>query len=150
MHKTAEKHLRTIMAGTVDRSTIIGLRKMFNATARGDGRYASSTRAPLVPSVDVDDIMAAIHKQRPFAVGELHKGGLAILRNKRYAKSLAPYAEIVNAPDLIFKLVDFSWFGVYHCTPEWCASSTSAGSFVYRHVPWQSGGKGPEIHGRDY
>lgn len=109
-------------------------------------------------AAQADAILDAIRKHRPRVAGELHDGGLKVLRNRRYAKRLAPYADSIAALDH-FRLVDLEDLsrrdGTYN-TPIYAAWSTvppkgdaldggTYEAFRFRNVPWQSGGNGPEI-----
>ena len=99
------------------------------------------------------------HKYRPRVADELHEGGLKVLRNRRYAKRLEPFAASIAALDH-FRLVGFEDISRRgdgtHNVPVYAAWSTippkgdaldggTYEAFRFRNVPWQSGGDGPEI-----
>lgn len=148
--KTFARHLAKIKSGVADRTTVIGLRKTFNARARLDAGWSIGGTAPHMSQDEIHQLWDAIEQGRPLVCGELRESGLALLKIKRYAKRLAPYQEIIDAITC-FRLVGYSVIGsagVYP-VPIYMAVSP-VGSFVFRNIPWQNGGKGPEIKGRDF
>jgi hypothetical protein len=156
--RTAEKHLAAIRAGTVTKSNVIGIRKAFNAFERDRRNYSNSSTAPRMSADDYSATERALRENPPRVAGELHDGGLKVLRNPRYAKRLAHYAPAIASIDH-FKLVGFEWIDATHCVPiyaVWSHVPPVAGrdpfppgatyeAFRFRNVPWQSGGDGPEI-----
>lgn len=140
-----KKHLDAIRAGKITRSNIIGMRKAFNAYERKDRGYSVSVTASQMTFDEYDQATQAIGFHKPRVIGELHEGGLKVLRSKRYAKRLAPVADII-AGRLHFRLIGFEWLDNTHCVPVYQAIDGASGrSFKFRNVPWQSGGQGPEI-----
>lgn len=144
--RAIDRHLATIRTGAIDGSTVRGLRMLLNKHAKAVAWGGSWKQGDTMTDRDYVDLFDAISEFHPTIKGKLHETGLAVLRNKRYAKRLAPYADIINSEHLRFELVDFSELGrngVYH-VPVFQAI-TLAGSFPFRNIPWQSGGKGPEV-----
>ncbi len=149
-----KKHIDAIEAGTVDKGNIIGLRKAFNANDRRARGYSVGSTASNLTFEQCDDLLAAIYKHKPRAIGDLHHGGFKVLRNPRYAKRLAPFADSIAALDH-FRLVDFESLGAGY-VPVYAAWSKiplkgdaldggTYEAFTFRNVPWQAGGDGPEI-----
>jgi hypothetical protein len=152
MNKTAQKHLDAIRAGKVDRSNIIGLRKLINASERKAHGWSIGATASAVDIDDLDTIESAIDEFRPIVVGALHESGLALLRSKRYAKQLHWLQSFIARIDH-FRLVRFDRFNGndWHSVPVYSVHDASGSHlFTFRNIPWQSGGNGPEIQGRDF
>jgi len=141
---TYKRHLAAIHSDNVTRSNVIGLRKLLNATARKESRLSVSCTSPDVTPEQAYWLQEAVERDQPRVTGELHDSGLALLRSKRYAKRLAPVADIIAAIDH-FCLSGFEWLDSYHCVPVYLAKASDGRSFTFRNVPWQSGGNGPEI-----
>lgn len=153
------RHLAAIEAGTITRTNVIGIRKLLNGAARRAAGWSVGATTPLGTLEQADAILAALDKYRPRVAGELHEGGLKVLRNRRYAKRLEPFAASIAALDH-FRLVGFEDIsrrgdGLYN-VPVYAAWSTippkgdaldggTHEAFRFRNVPWQSGGDGPEI-----
>lgn len=150
--KTFNRHLITIQRGSIDRSTVIGLRKAFNARARKNAGWSIGMTSALMSQMEVNQLHNAIEAIEPRCLGELHTGGLKVLRSPKYAKRLASVAQIVHADDLTFRLIRFDMIGTHsqYACPMYRAVSLDHGSFIFRNIPWQSGGKGPEIYGKDF
>lgn len=149
MTNTVAKHLEAINAGTITKTNVIGLRKIFNHVARLD--YGLSGNRSNATIADADKLFSAIYKHKPRVAGELHDSGLALLNNKRYAKQLAQVSHLLPLVSG-FRLVDFEYFDRLHCVPifeardnESLYSGHDAALFQFRNIPWQSGGNGPEI-----
>lgn len=144
--KTFCNHLDAIQRGEVTKTNIIGLRKALNADARRANRFSTSRTCPQVASADLYDALALIDRDNPRVVGELHDSGLKLLRSKRYAKRLADYADLIEWPSH-FELVRFDMEGRYgeYAVPVYRLVGQNGGSFKFRNIPWQSGGKGPEV-----
>lgn len=139
-------HLDAIKSGYVTRTNVIGLRKALNSLARIDAGFSVGTTAPKVPKADVWEALHTIDRDNPRVTGELHDSGLKTLRNKRYAKRLAPYADLIQWPSH-FELCGFEpigRYGQYH-VPIYRLVGQNGGSFKFINIPWQSGGNGPEI-----
>lgn len=154
---TFAKHLAAIEAGEVTRANIIGIRKLLNGAVRRANGWSVGMTTPLGTLDQADEILDAIRKHRPRVIGELHTGGLAVLRSKRHAKRLAEFAPSIAALDH-FRLVDFNQLGRdgAYSVPVYSAWSTippkgdaldggTYEAFRFRNIPWQSGGNGPEI-----
>ncbi len=137
-------HLAAIQAGNVTKTNIIGIRKALNAMDRRSRGYSTGPTCPQLTFEECDEILGALYRHKPKVTGELHDSGIKVLRNRRYAKRLAPYAEIIASDDLAFKLIDFEDVARGYYVPIYEAASAK-GSFAFRNVAWQSGGDGPEI-----
>ncbi len=143
---TFQKHLAAIYAGEVTKSNIIGLRKALNANARKRSGYTTSATSPKVTATELSAAIDMIYSRRPKVVGDLHDSGIRLLQDRRYAKRLAPYADIIAHPSH-FELCGFESIGVrgtYH-TPVYRLTGQNGKSFQFINIPWQSGGNGPEI-----
>lgn len=140
---TFERHFASIVAGSVDKTNVIGIRKALNHGVR-IRRGLDGNRCNVTPEQS-DDLLDAIYKHKPIVRGDLHASGVRVLINKRYAKRWTqPQQQIIDTLALI-TLVDFVCYDGYHHFPVYCAWSQSGASFDYVNVPWQSGGNGPEV-----
>lgn len=138
-------HLRAIKSGAVTKSNVIGIRKALNALDRKRSGFSISCTAPKLSFEELDTIMAELARVKPVVIGELDKSGLKLLRSPRYRKRLERVAHIV-ATNPTFQLVDFEEFARGKFVPVYRAVSERDGAaFTFRHIPWQSGGTGPEI-----
>jgi hypothetical protein len=152
MNKTAQKHLDAIRAGVVERTNVIGLRKLINASERKYQGWGNGRTACAVGIDDLGLIEDALDDARPIVRGELHETGLALLRSKRYEKQLR-WQKLAIGRIHQFRLVRFDRLGRYqvHCVPVYRAEDAAGNHlFTFRNIPWQSGGNGPEIQGRDF
>ena len=142
----ANKHLEAILAGEVTKTNVTGIRKAINAMERRREGYSTSRTSPRLTPDDVFAIEQALAEHEPVVVGELHETGLKLLRSPRYAKRLAQVKAIVDSPALHFKLVAFDRIGPRgeYAVPVYRAHRGDA-SFLFRNIPWQSGGDGPEV-----
>jgi len=142
--KTLARHLDAIVSGRVDKTNVIGMRKAINLAERKSGGWSVPKHAPTLAQTFVLEEALAVHE--PTVMGELHDTGLALLRSRRYAKRLAPVADIIHGSHVAFRLVRYDRIGrhdeyavpVYRCVGF-------GKSFLFRNIPWQSGGNGPEI-----
>lgn len=145
MTTTYQRHLAAINAGRIEKTNIIGLRKIFNALARKDAGLSVGRMSPKISDGEAAALMDAIIAKLPRVVGPLHDSGLKVLRSPRYAKRLRNVAGIIATLDH-FELAGFDQLGRYGGnTPLYRAVSRSGGSFTFRNVAWQSGGNGPEV-----
>lgn len=152
MNRTAEKHLAAIRAGEVTRSNVIGLRKLINASERKEQGFSVSRTQCTVNWRDLQLIECAIDEHRPRVTGALHETGLALLNSPRYAKRLEWQRSFIARIEA-FRLVRFDRLGSLdlHCVPVYrCEDAAGNHLFTFRNIPWQSGGDGPEIQGRDF
>jgi hypothetical protein len=133
------KHIAAIRAGKVTKTNVIGLRKAFNADARRNGGLSTSITAPNMTREELEQAQDLMKRRQPKVSGALHASGLKLLRSPRYAKIMAALPEATG-----FRLVRFDRFDDWHVVPVYRATGPR-GSFVFRNIPWQSGGKGPEI-----
>lgn len=156
---TFAKHLAVIESGNITRHNIIGIRKLLNGSARRANGWSIGATTSRGTLEQADAILVALGKHQPRVAGELHESGLKVLRNRRYTKRLAPYADSIAALDH-FRLIGFEDISRRgdgtHNIPvyaAWCkvppkGDALDGGAyeaFRFRNVPWQSGGDGPEI-----
>ena len=146
-----EKHLEAIKSGHVDRSNIIGMRKGLNAYERAYRGYSIGRTSGVPSEGQVKRLEEYLGLALPIVVGDLEATGKALLKSKRYAKQLAPYADIV-ADVQHFKFCGFDYIGRDgdKVTPVYRAFDSRGSSFPFRNIPWQSGGRGPEIVSSNY
>lgn len=147
MNKTAQKHLAAINAGTVNRTNIIGLRKLINAGERKAQGWSIGVTASAIDMDSLDAIETAISERLPLVSGQLVQTGIALLTNKRYAKQLSYVGDKVHQVAQ-FRLAWFDRLGRHGChsVPVYRAyDSAGCYLFTFRNIPWQSGGNGPEI-----
>lgn len=139
-------HLAAIHSGEVTRTTVIGLRKAINADARRSMGLSVSSVAPKLKGRELNLIEHALREQRPRVVGQLHDTGLKLLRSPRYKKRLARVRDIVDNLTS-FHLVAFDRIGRHdlNCVPVFEARGGEGRAFIFRNIPWQSGGEGPEV-----
>jgi hypothetical protein len=143
---TLQRHIAAIQAGEVERTNIIGIRKALNADARKREGFSTSATSPKISDDDLAQLMFELDRNRPKVVGALHDSGLKLLRDRRYAKRLADYADIIEWPSH-FELWDWmalGRWGQYH-VPIYRLVGQNGGAFKFYNIPWQSGGNGPEI-----
>jgi hypothetical protein len=141
------RHLRAVKSGTVEKTNIIGMRKLLNGAARRAAGLSTGMTTPLGTEEQAQQLLSAIHDREPRIAGELHESGLAVLRNRRYAKRWTEeQREIIEALDH-FQLLTFDRFGRYdqHAYPVYRAVAKNGESFAFRNIPWQSGGNGPQV-----
>lgn len=138
-------HMAAIKSGEVTKSNVIGLRKAINANARREQRLSTSSTCPKLTGEQVEALEAALLKHKPRVVGELHDSGLKLLRSPRYKKRLADVRPIIDSLQS-FHLVSFDRTGDHglQSHPVYMARG-KAGSFLFRNIPWQSHGNGPEV-----
>lgn len=136
MDKTAARHLAAIRSGQITKSNIIGIRKILSQVWRiRRGPFGNRCNARFA---DADAIMQAIYNAHPTVTGELHTSGLAVLRNRRYAKRWTErQATIIASEHIRFDLVDFIDVQRGHFVPVY-RIVTFAGSFDFYNIPWQS------------
>lgn len=138
-----KQHLAAIQAGEVTGTIIRGIRKAINADNRRRSGWSVGRTAPSLQGKALENVRRAILDRAPVVVGEMHAGGLKVLRNKKYAKRLAPVSDIVN--NLVrFRLVDF-WEDRGITTPIYRAEAANGCSFDFHNIAWQSGGDGPKV-----
>ena len=143
---TFQKHIDANASGSVTKTNIIGLRKALNAEGRRRAGLSVSATCPKASGDDIHLALAMINRDRPKVVGELHDSGIKLLQNKRYAKRLAEYADVIEWPSH-FELCGFNLLGLYghYAVPVYRLVGQNGGSFKFFNIPWQSGGYGPEI-----
>lgn len=143
---TAKRHAKAICGDDVTGSTIRGLKKIFNADWRKSGHYSVSVVAPKVTPEEAETLRELIAEKMPRITGELDASGRKLLLNRRYAKRLAPVADIIADLDC-FRLIGFDDCGesAGNFIPLYRAFARDGRSFAFVNVPWQSGGNGPEV-----
>ncbi len=143
MTSTYEKHLDAIQSGSVSKTNVIGLRKAFNADLRRSNGWSVPKSA--MPADQVWNLYEAVEKVAPIVAGDLHDSGLSVLRNKRYRKRLADVQPIIDTLQR-FRLCGWEFIGQrgQYAVPVYKAEG-KAGSFRFINIPWQAGGKGPDI-----
>lgn len=148
MSKAFQTHIDAIRSGRVEKRNIAGLRKAFNADARrGRGRSTGAT-APKATPEQLDEASECVTQCRPLVVGALHDSGLVVIRSKRNRRNLESVADLV--PHVVrFRLVQFEMWGQYgdYFVPVYRAETEDGRGFRFVNVPWQSGGRGPQIVG---
>jgi len=148
MSKAFQAHLDAISAGEVTKTNVIGLRKAVTLTAKADDGRWGMTPGELkrIAGVDVEAAMDALRDKRPRVTGELHDSGLRQLQSKRYRRQLASVAGII-ADIQSFHLIGFEMIGErgVYATPIYEARDSACRAFAFINIPWQSGGRGPEI-----
>lgn len=137
---TFQKHFDAIASGKITRSNIIGMRKGFNAWGRASRGYSTSRTNPGFTNLEADELMQAIFKHHPTALGEIHDSGLKVLRNPRYAKRWTDGQRTIIERAVRFDLIRFDWIGARgdHCVPVYRVISRRGDSFAFRNIPWQS------------
>jgi hypothetical protein len=133
MDKTAKRHLDAINSGQVEKTNVIGIRKVLNHAWRLRHGYSGNRCNATVE--DGAALVAALVAGRPLVRGDLHASGVRTITDKRYAKRLASVADKVAALHG-FRLVGFQEVGGGHHLPIYMAVGT-AGPFKFFHVPWQ-------------
>lgn len=148
MTATAKKHMKAICGGSVEKTNIIGLRKIFNAQWRKDMGYSVSRVAPNVTAKEVADLHRALERNQPKVTGELHASGLKLLQDRRYRHRLEDVRDIIANLDC-FRLIGFTEIdtgcGGGNHYPVYRAIAKDGRKFTFYNVPWQSGGDGPQL-----
>lgn len=147
MSKAFQAHLDAIAAGEVTKTNVIGLRKAVTTDAKERaGWRVSSTSLKDVSPRDLGAMLDALRDKRPRVTGGLHDSGVKQLQSRRYRKQLEAAADVI-ADIQSFHLIGFEMIGhrgVY-ATPVYEARDRKCRAFAFINVPWQSGGRGPEI-----
>lgn len=143
---TFDKHIAAITAGVVTKTNVIGLRKALNSDTRRTNGWSTSSTAPAVDANKIEQTMMLLSEKKPLVAGELHDTGLKQLRDRRYRRQLEAVTDIIDNLTA-FSLVGFEHYGRRgECAyPVFKASDHKGRSFTFINVPWQSGGKGPEV-----
>jgi hypothetical protein len=139
-------HMADIQTGAVTGTNIRGIRLAINANERRRLGLSTSRTSPRLTSEELDLIEAAIDRIVPQVVGALHDSGVAVLTSRRNRKQLEKVEAIIK--DLAsIHLVRFDRIGTRgaYATPVYLVLDTEGRSFMFRNVPWQSGGNGPEL-----
>ncbi len=145
-----ERHETAIRTGLVTKTNMIGLRKTINAMEKGQSLSGWRSRNGAAPDADkVFEVEQLLQDREPHVVGELHDTGVKLLRSPRYAKRWNEKQAGIIARLHHFSLVRFDrikphgygWISV----PVYRAADATGQNFLFRNIPWQSGGNGPEI-----
>jgi hypothetical protein len=144
MSPTAKKHMRAICSNAVEKTNIIGLRKILNAQWRKDNGYSVSRVAPNVTAKEVADLQREMEHHQPKVVGALHDSGLKLLQDRRYRHRLDSVRDIIANLDC-FRLIGFTEIGRGNHYPVYRAIAKDGRKFTFYNVPWQSGGDGPQL-----
>lgn len=145
---TAQRHLDAIHAARIDKGNVIGIRKALQHVDRLRMGYRGN-RSNVKPD-EADALETALEACRPLVTGELHDTGLKVLRNPKYAKRFNEEERcVIESAAAKFQLLRFDRIGRY-VQPVYRISDDRGRYFIFRNVPWQSGGNGPEIQGRDF
>ena len=146
MQTTFEKHLAAIKAGVITKSNVIGLRKALNQTARHDAGWSVSRNATILTAEQCEALFDALAEHKPIVSGELHESGVKQLTARRYRNQLKAYAD-VTADIQRFRLIGFEAIGRCgeYYVPVYQAENTAGARMPFINIPWQSGGRGPEI-----
>jgi hypothetical protein len=146
MTPVMKKHMKAICSDSITKSNVIGLRKIINAQWRKDRGYSVSRVSPNITREEVQDLIAAMDRNQPKVIGELHDSGLKLLQDRRYRKRLKSVADVIANLDC-FRLIGFQEAGEYggHHVPVYRAIAKDGSKFTFYNVPWQSGGDGPQL-----
>lgn len=137
-------HIAAINSGNITKTNVIGIRKLLNSHWRESHGYSVSMTAPRATEDEIETLLDAIWNIRPVIMGELHDSGVVLLTSKRYRRNLEYVQNKIDSGILQFRLWGFADVGRgYHIPTYECV--TAAGTFRFRNIPWQSGGKGPEV-----
>lgn len=140
-----QRHLDAIRAGVVTKTTVIGLRKALAADYRRAYGYTTSSVAPTASPAQIDECLEALRTLRPRVDAELHASGLALFASKRYRKQArSVLGEALDTGIVDFRLVGFDEPFSGRFVPVYEVTAGSGHRAVYRCIPWQSGGSGPE------
>ena len=149
MNKTLQGHLDAIMAGAVTKTNVIGLRRAINLMERGGNGWRVPSYVDVGYRADVAVVEDSLDNfsPSPTVTGDLHESGLKVLRNPRYKSRWTPNQAAVIAELDHFKLVRFERIGSRgeYAVPVYRAVGFSGLGFNFMNIPWQSGGKGPEV-----
>lgn len=140
---TIQKHIGAIKAGAVTKTNIIGIRKALNTDNRMRRNYSVSSTAPVIGPGQIEELIAAIHEKTPVVQGELHDSGVKVLTSPRYRKQLESVSDRIESGIQAFRLVDY-WEERGNVYPVYQVQ-TPRGFFRFFNIPWQSGGRGPEL-----
>ena len=152
MSKAFQAHLDAIAAGEVTKTNVIGLRKLMTLAAKYDNGWSlTKSERKRLDAADINEADDALHRVRPRVTGDLHDSGLAQLRSKRYRKQLASVADII-ADLQSFHLIGFEMIGErgVYATPIYEARDSKCRAFAFINIPWQAGGRGPEVTAGPY
>lgn len=138
-------HLKDIVAGTITKTNIIGLRKAFNAYSRNARGYGNGRTSPTLTFDERQELEAAIAEHRPIAGPDLEESGKILLKGARYAKRWTPEQQAIVSTLSHFRLERFENYTETDHVPVYRAIAKDGRSFLFRNIPWQSGGNGPEV-----
>lgn len=145
---TYQKHLADIRTGTITKYNVIGIRKAINLRTRFTGGWSITRDARVWSAEEMDFLLRELSARKPHAAGELHITGLKLLRDTRYAKTFdADQRSIIESDGCHFRLTGFYPIGRHgeNCVATYECCALNGRSFGFWNIPWQSGGKGPEV-----
>lgn len=138
--RTFAKHMAAIQSGTITGSTIIGLRKAFNADAQ---RPYNGRTSPDIGPAHIEAYYQAIITHKPHVAGDWLQSGIDQLQSKRYRSRWNPRQAAIIADIAAIRLIDIDWIDAQHCHMIYQAIGTNGDKLIYSTIPWQSGGNGP-------
>jgi hypothetical protein len=143
--KTFNRHMMAIANKQIERTNIIGMRKMINASLRADQGLSNPRRSTVVPMSYIDSLYRAIYHNCPIVLGELHDSGVKLLQDRRYKSRWTPSQQFTIDRIAKFRLVD--WYNVdrFHVVPIFRVIGFDGVPFDFYNVSWQSGGNGPKV-----
>lgn len=146
MNRAFETHLTAVSQGAVTKTNVIGLRKALNLEARLSNGWSVRKTAKPVTEEQFDRFWALLKKHRPVVTGELHETGVKQITARRYRKQLSAYVDVLDDIQ-VFRLIGFKAIGRRdeHFIPIYEAVNSKGKRMPFVNIPWQSGGKGPEI-----
>jgi hypothetical protein len=144
-NKTFNRHMTAIADKRIERTNIIGMRKMINVSLRADYGLSNSPMATVVPISDIDSLYQAIYNNRPTVLGELHDSGVKLLQNRRYKNRWTSAQQFTIDRIAQFQLVDWFSVGRFHVTPVYRVIGFDGVPFDFHNLSWQSGGNGPTV-----
>lgn len=145
---TYQKHLADIRSGTITQHNVIDIRKAINLRTRFTAGWSISRNAKVWSVEEMYFLLCELSARKPHAAGEIHTTVLKLLRDTRYAKTFdADQRSIIESDGCYFKLTGFDAIGRRgeNCVATYECCALDGRSFFFRHIPWQSGGKGPEV-----
>jgi hypothetical protein len=143
--KTFNRHMMAIANKQIERTNIIGMRKMINASLRADHGLSTSRCSTVVPMSDIDSLYRAIYHSCPIVLGELHDSGVKLLQDRRYKSRWTPAQQFTIDRIAQFQLVNWYNFDRFHVTPVYRVIGFDGAPFDFHNLAWQSGGNGPKV-----
>lgn len=142
-----KKHVAAIKAGEVNKGNIIGMRKLLNGAERRQAGWSNGASTPKGTVEQALKIQSLVRECKPEVDQGLFESGKAVLTNPRYRRRWSEHQRQVIAGLDSILLSDWHWLGRFYACPVYMAIAKDGRYFIYRNVPWQSGGNGPETFG---